>query len=107
MKIRCSRCGESVSNMPESETLVVQAWVECPACLARYVNFEVDELMDELESARAGEAAALERVAELQCNLERFVDNVKREPSDRTSLHLTVWEADKVLSMLREIGVIP
>ena len=31
-RVRCSRCGKSVSS-PLSEPVIVRAWVECPECM--------------------------------------------------------------------------
>ncbi len=55
--VHCSRCGKRVSNQVVEE-LVVRAWVECPECIKRgqNSNLQVSENMHSFWRERAGGA---------------------------------------------------
>lgn len=90
-RIRCSRCGESVSGEIPSD-VVIRAFVECPECIEKQPdkNSEIAVLKSERdnlqmyhdctinqESARKNEIATLkERVRELEAKVNRWTNDV-------------------------------
>ena len=52
MRLRCNRCGKSVSTEVDAGTIVL-AWIECPECTFDAAADEVDRLRAENESLRS------------------------------------------------------
>lgn len=50
-RLRCNRCGKSVSTEVDAGT-IVRAWIECPECIDAAAS-EVDRLRSENEALRA------------------------------------------------------
>ena len=44
MRLRCSRCGKSVSTEVPDET-VVRAWIECPECVEKHSDEKEDAIL--------------------------------------------------------------
>lgn len=76
MRIRCSRCGATVSpELPEGST--IRAWVECPECCANGPDFDKDILHDDF----AGRA--LEGILS---NVQRFVPDGQQGKKARDNI---------------------
>lgn len=66
MRIKCSRCGSAVSNANISDDTIIRAYIECPECIDKSIDFE--SLLEE-ESRRTNILlVALECIAEGDCS---------------------------------------